>query len=134
MNADTFRILKDSKHPDEAFEVLQYLLGEGSEKLLGIYGGMPARTADQDAFFEGLDKQTDDAGKIKFPQGVDWQVAKDSVEFADNPNFEAFMPKYNESLDILTKYNTKWVGTAGLNIDAEIEALTKELQATWGGG
>lgn len=133
LNADTFRILKASKHPDEAFEVLQYLLGDGSEKLLGIYGGMPARTADQDAFFEGLDAQKDDAGKVKFPQGVDWQVAKDSVEFADNPNFEAFMPKYNESLDILTKYNTKWVGTAGLNMEAEIEALKSELQATWGG-
>jgi multiple sugar transport system substrate-binding protein len=133
LNADTFRIHKDSKHPDEAFEVLTYLLGEGSEKLLGIYGGMPARTADQDAFFEGLDQQTDDDGNIKFPQGVDWQVAKDSVEFADNPNFEAFMPKYNESLDILTKYNTKWVGTADLNMDSEIEALKNELQAMWDG-
>jgi multiple sugar transport system substrate-binding protein len=133
LNADTFRILKDTKHPDEAFEVLQYLLGEGSGDLLGIYGGMPARTADQDKFFEGLDQQKDDAGKIKFPQGVDWQVAKDSVQYADNPNFEAFVPKYNETLDALTKYETKWVGTGGLTLDTEIEALKKELQALWGG-
>jgi multiple sugar transport system substrate-binding protein len=133
LNADTFRILKDSKHPDEAFEVLTYLLGDGSTDLLGVYGGMPARTSDQDAFFKGLDEAKDDTGNVKFPQGVDWQVAKDSIEFADNPNFEAFMPKYNESLDILGKYNTKWVGTAGLDIGAEVEALKKELQATWGG-
>ncbi len=29
-NADTFRILKDTKHPDEAFQFLTYLLGEAS--------------------------------------------------------------------------------------------------------
>ena len=57
--------------------------------LLGIYGGMPARIADQDAFFAGLDE--------KWTQGVDWQVAIDGVEFADNPNFEAWMPNYQES-------------------------------------
>jgi len=133
LNADTFRILKDTKHPAEAFEVLTYLLGEGSEDLLGIYGGMPARPEDQDAFFEKLDQAKDDTGAIKFPQGVDWQVAKDSVQYADNPNFEAFVPKYLETLDVLTKYETKWVGTAGLNLDTEIEALKKELQALWDG-
>ncbi len=133
LNADTFRILKGTKHPAEAFEVLTYLLGEGSEDLLGIYGGMPARPENQDAFFAKLDESKDDTGAIKFPQGVDWQVAKDSVQFADNPNFEAFVPKYNETQDLLTKYETKWVGTAGLDLDTEIEALKKELQALWDG-
>jgi multiple sugar transport system substrate-binding protein len=125
LNADTFRILKDTKHPTEAFQALTYLLGEGSEKLLQLYGGMPARTADQDAFFEALG-QSDG-----FPEEVDWQVAKDSVQFADNPNFEAFMPKYNESLEVLGQYRTKWGSTPDLDMDAEIEALRAELQAVW---
>jgi multiple sugar transport system substrate-binding protein len=125
LNADTFRILKDTKHPTEAFQALTYLIGEGSETLLQLYGGMPARTADQDAFFEALG-QTEG-----FPAEVDWQVAKDSVQFADNPNFEAFMPKYNESLEILGQYRTKWGSTPGLDMDAEIVALQEELQATW---
>ena len=123
LNADTFRIHKDTKHPAEAFEVLTYLLGDASETLLGIYGGMPARTADQDAFFSTLAEQ--------FPQEVDWQVAKDSVQFADRPNFEAFMPKYNETLDALGTYLTKWTTTAGLDIDAEIEAMRAEIQSIW---
>ena len=46
-NADTFRIMKDSKHPDEAFEVLTYLLGDAAPQLLQIYGGMPARPDEQ---------------------------------------------------------------------------------------
>jgi multiple sugar transport system substrate-binding protein len=125
LNADTFRILKDTKHPTEAFQALTYLLGDGSEKLLQLYGGMPARTADQDAFFEALG-QTEG-----FPAEVDWQVAKDSVQFADNPNFEAFMPKYNESLEVLGQFRTKWGSTPDLDMDAEIEALRAQLQATW---
>lgn len=123
LNADTFRIMKDSKHPEEAFTVLSYLLGEASDELLAVYGGMPARTADQDAFFETL------AGQ--FPQAVDWQVAKDSVAYADNPNFEAYMPAYNESLDTLGKYLSAWTTTPGLDMDAQIESLRDELQAIW---
>ena len=44
LNADTFRILKDTKHPTEAFQALTYLLGDGSTDLLQLYGGLPART------------------------------------------------------------------------------------------
>lgn len=122
-NADTFRILEDTKHPDEAFEALTYLLGEGSGDLLQIYGGMPARSADQDAFFQTLGEG--------FPQTIDWQVAIDGVQYADNPNFESYMPKYNESLDLLGTYLTKWTSTAGLDMDKEIAALESELQAIW---
>lgn len=131
LNADTFAVMKKSKNPDAAFHALTYLLGDASDQLLGLYGGMPARPDKQDAFFAALDQAKDDAGNIKFPQGVDWQVAKDSVQFADNPNFEAYMPKYNETLDILGKYLSKWTTTPGLDLDAEIEALRAEIQAEW---
>ena len=51
VDGDTYRILKGAKNPDAAFTVLSYLIGPASQKLLLTYGGMPARTADQDAFF-----------------------------------------------------------------------------------
>jgi multiple sugar transport system substrate-binding protein len=130
-NADTFRILKDSKHPDEAFKVLTYLLGEGSEQLLTTYGGMPARPAEQDAFFETLQNQTGDDGKPLYPQKIDWNVAKEGVNHADVPNFESYMPAYNESLDLLNTFGTKWQATPDLNLDTEIDALKTQLQAIW---
>ncbi|HEY3336390.1 MAG TPA: extracellular solute-binding protein [Candidatus Limnocylindrales bacterium] len=125
-NADTFRILKDTKHPNEAFEVLTYLLGDGAPDLLATYGGMPARTADQDAFFAGQDKT--------FTQKPDWQVAIDSIQFADNPNFEAYMPAYNETLGLVGsggKFTTKWQTDQGLDMNAEFEQLRTEIQAIW---
>ena len=130
-NADTFRILKSTKHPNEAFEVLQYLLGDASTKLLNAYSGFPARTTDQGNFFTQLEQQKDAKGKPIYPPNVDWKVAVDGIQFADNPNFEAFMPAYNKSLDILTKYSTRWQSTPGLNMDTEIANLKTELQTAW---
>ena len=125
-NADTFRILKGSKHPDAAFEVLSYLLGDGSAELLATYGAVPARTADQAAFFAGQDET--------FTQKPDWQVALDSIQFADEPNFESYIPAYNETLGLVGsggKYTTKWQTDQGLNMDQEVEALRAEIQAIW---
>jgi multiple sugar transport system substrate-binding protein len=125
LNADSFGILKTTKNPDAAFAGLTYLTGDASDQLLQAYGGMPTRVDKQDAFFTTLGQS---AG---FPAKVDWQVVKDSVQYADNPNFEAPMPKYNETLDILSKYLSKWTTTPGLNMDSEFDALQKEIQATW---
>jgi len=124
-NADTFRIMKGTKHPDEAFQVLSYLLDEGSNELLQAYGGMPAREKEQTAFFDTLGKSDG------FPAKVDWQVAIDGIDHADQPNFEANLPKYNESLDLLVKYREKWWSKGGLDMDQEASTLKGELQAIW---
>jgi multiple sugar transport system substrate-binding protein len=123
-NADTWRIMKASKNPDQAFEVLQYLLS--NPDLLSLYGGMPAVESKQDAF---LTEQFKD-----YAQGIDTKVAKEGVAFADVPNFESFMPAYNQTLDLLSKYGTKWQTTPGLDLNAEIEAMKAEMQAVWDAG
>jgi multiple sugar transport system substrate-binding protein len=125
-NADTFRILKDTKHPNEAFEVLTYLLGEGAPDLLATYGGMPARTDQQQAFFDGQNET--------FTQKPDWNVAVQGVQYADQPNFESYMPAYNETLGLVGsggKYTTKWQTDKGLDMTAEFESLRAEIQAIW---
>jgi multiple sugar transport system substrate-binding protein len=120
LNADTFRILKSSKHPDEAFEVLKYLIGDGSKDLLLTYGAFPARKSDQASFIEQLNTQ--------FTQKPDWQVALDGVEYADNPSFEAYLPNYNEALNRSRVFYNLILTTDGLNIDDEIAKLQTDLQ------
>jgi multiple sugar transport system substrate-binding protein len=122
-NADTFRIFKGSKHPQEAFEVLEYLLDDAREELLGTYGAVPARAEEQQAFFDGLAEN--------FPQKVDWQVALDGIAYADVPNFESPMPAYNEAMDVVNKYGTNWQAKPGLDLDAEIDKMQQELQGVF---
>jgi multiple sugar transport system substrate-binding protein len=128
-NADTFRILKATKHPDEAFEVLTYLLGDAAPDLLKTYGGFPARTAEQQAGIDALQSQ--------FKNKVDWQVAVDGIQYADNPNFEAPMPNYNEALKLVGSggtYLTNWGNKPGLDMDAEISKLKDDLQKVFDKG
>jgi multiple sugar transport system substrate-binding protein len=123
LNADTFVIHEGTENPEEAFDALAYLLTDAASTLTTLYGAMPAIESEQDAFFAALDEE--------FPHGPDWQVAKDSVAYADNPSFESFMPKYSATLDILDTYGTKWEATPGLDLDAEIAALEADIQALW---
>ena len=84
INADTFRITKDSKHPDEAFEFLRYLVqGEGKTKMLNAISGFPALTADQPSFFDQLEQQVDDKGKAIYPADVNWDVSTAAIPLAD---------------------------------------------------
>ena len=125
LNADTFAILESSKNPDAAFAALVYLTADRGNDLLQVYGGMPAREAERPAFIETL------AASEGFPADADWQVASDSLQYADVPNFEGGMPKYNETNAILREYRSRWLTTGGLDIDAQIALLLAEIQAEW---
>jgi hypothetical protein len=120
LHDDSIRILKFTEHPAEAFTVLTHLVGEASLDLLGVYGGMPARPADQPAFFEALD--------ANFPQGVDWQVAIDSLLHADNPSHEAAMPNYQAAKDRFAEFQALIDNTPGLNIPNELADLIADLE------
>ena len=122
-NADTFRIWGDTEHPEEAFEVLTYLINDKSQELLGIYGGMPAVIADQDPFFANLEE--------RWTQGVDWQVARDGVAYADNPSFEGWTPNYQAAFASVVAFASVLRTTDGLDIEAEIEGFIEELQVIY---
>ncbi|RPI32486.1 MAG: extracellular solute-binding protein [Chloroflexota bacterium] len=123
LHVDTFRIMKGSQHPDEAFQVLQWLTTEASSELLLIYGSMPARKADQPAFFAELDKT--------FSQGVDWQVFVDALAYPDIPSHEGWLPNYNKSYARIGTLFTLIASTEGLNVNDELDKMKAELQAIY---
>lgn len=121
LHGDTFRILNTTQNPEAAFEVLTYLLGEAAPTLLQVYGGMPARAEQTEAFFAALD--------ATFPQGVNWQVAVDSLAYADSPNHEYNMPNYLKAKDRIGAFQTLYGGDGTLDINAELEKLVADLDA-----
>jgi multiple sugar transport system substrate-binding protein len=121
LHGDTFRILNTTQNPEAAFEVLTYLLGEAAPTLLQVYGGMPARAEQTEAFFAALDET--------FPQGVNWQVAVDSLAYADSPNHEYNMPNYLKAKDRIGAFQTLYGGDGALDINAALETLVADLDA-----
>lgn len=121
LHGDTFRILKQSKNPEAAFEVLSYLIGDAAPELLQVYGGMPARAADTEAFFASLGET--------YPFVENWHLVAESIAYAESPNHESYMPNYLKAKDRIGAFQTLYRGTEGLDIDAELATLQSDLQA-----
>lgn len=121
MHADTFEICKGSKHQEEAFKVLSYLVTTASDDLLKIYGGMPAITTKQNGFLESFFKEN-------YPHvTVDTKIVKDSVQYADNPNHESWMPSFQEASTCYGEFWDNLTNNAGLDVEKEAEKLRQNL-------
>ena len=122
LHADTFGILQCSKNPQAAFDVLTLMLGEYAPDLVQTYGAFPAR--------ESLQETSLAAMQEAFPN-ADLQVFVDALSYPDNPNHESGMPNFLKASDVYATFGAKYGSTAGLDIDAELDALKVELQKTF---
>lgn len=123
IDMDTFRIHKDTKHPEEAFTVLTYLLGDAALELLTIYGGYPARPELQDAAIQ--------AKAEAYPSVQNWDVVARSIEYAPVPHHEEWYPNFNKGQtrfqDFLTLLRSD--GGGEIDLEAELDRLEADLQA-----
>ena len=119
IDSNSFRILRASDHPTEAFQAMTYLIGTAALTLTNYYHGFPARTSLQTSALHSL--------KLAHP-GVDWQVMVDSIHYLDNPNHEGYMPNFQKAEDRLQQFRDLYHGTAGLNINVELDRLRSDLQ------
>lgn len=117
MHADAFYIPKRARHPEEAFKVLAYLLSDDiAPKLIEIYSGgnaMPARVSLQDRALKAY------SDKVFPGQNINWQVVLDSIQYADHPNHESWMPGYSNSLLAYEDTWKRFTQEPGLDVDAE---------------
>lgn len=119
LHADTFGVMKATKHPDEAFDVLSYLLN--NDTLIARYGALPAVKSKQAAFFDALDARF-------APNDIDWQVALDMLAYPDVPSHEADMPNFLKADAAIKAFQEKLITTPNLDIAAEAETLKATLQ------
>jgi multiple sugar transport system substrate-binding protein len=119
MHADTFRILSSTEHPDEAFAVLSYLLDEAALDLLTAYGAAPADPALTEAFFASLEE--------RYPQGVNWEVAIDSANFADAPSHELYVPGWDAYKLRMGDLQSALLSDPELDLASEVATLETEL-------
>ena len=120
IDADTFRIWKGTAHPEEAFDVLAYLITTGGDKLLPIYGAMPAIASKTDAFFAV--KSAD----YPFVTPESWDVFVQGLAYPDTPSAEQYLPNWNEAFARIQTFGDLLTNTEGLDYDAEFQKLQDE--------
>ncbi|GAB4515208.1 MAG: extracellular solute-binding protein [Anaerolineae bacterium] len=128
LHADTFGIMATTDHPEEAFTVLSYLLGERADELTSLYGGMPARLSLQGGYFDRYTAQLSETYPATDWAALNWDVVVESLAFPDNPNHEEGMPSFLESSARYTEYTQFVDNNADADIDAELDALQSDLQ------
>jgi multiple sugar transport system substrate-binding protein len=127
VEADAFRIWKGTMHPQEAFSVLTYLVGEAVQKL--VIGSenmpapwstsMPARIANQEAWLE--------IQKKEFPWVKNWNVLLAGLNYPDIPSADAYMPNYRDAWFRGAKFADLLRGSGGLDLNKEIETYLSDL-------
>jgi len=125
MDADTFRIIKDSPNQEAAFTVLSYLLDEAVPTVAPTYGAFPARPEYQQTWIDSKAEQ--------YPFDVNWQVAVDSLAYS-NPidlHHESDHPNWQKGTDRVAAFNTLLFGDTGaeMDVNAELDTLQSDLQA-----
>ena len=114
-------IWKGTKNPAEAFTVLSYLITTGGDKLLPIYGAMPAIATKTDAFFEV--KSTD----YPFVTAESWDVFIQGLAYPDTPSAEQYLPNWNEAFARIQTFGDLLTNTEDLDYEAEFQKLQDDL-------
>lgn len=125
VDADTFRIWKGSKNPTAAFKVLAYLITTGADKLLPVYGAMPAVASKTQAFF---DKKSAD---YPFVTKESWDVFVQGLAYPDAPSAEQYLPNSIKANARFSTFANLLRNTAGLDFDAEYQKLVDDLTAIY---
>ncbi|MBE2221257.1 MAG: extracellular solute-binding protein [Anaerolineae bacterium] len=125
IDADTFRVWKGTANPEAAFAVLSYLITDGGDKLLPIYGAMPAIAEKTDAFFEV--KSAD----YPFVTPESWDVFVQGLAYPDTPSAEQYLPNWTESFARIQTFGDLLNNTEDVDFDAEFDKLQEDLTAIY---
>ncbi|HEY3523382.1 MAG TPA: hypothetical protein VGK63_06735 [Candidatus Limnocylindrales bacterium] len=125
LHADTFSIMKGSKHPDLAFKALAAMVD--SNELLVDYGAFAANADKRQSFIDAIDAQFEG---IK----LDWSVPETTLGYPDIPNHQGYVPNYGKAKAALQAFWNKYRTQDGLDVDAELNTLKSTLQSIYDGG
>jgi multiple sugar transport system substrate-binding protein len=118
---ESFYIWKESAHPQEAFQVLTYLLGSSGEELLPAYSGMSANLNKTDAFL------VQQSAQYPFVTQQSWNVFMQGMAYVDIPSADQYLPHRNEVITRLQSFTDMLVYNGNLDFDVEFQKLQDDL-------
>ncbi len=125
IDADTFRAWKGTKHPTETFQVLSYLVTTGADKLLPVYGAMPAVPSKTQAFFDAKAKDYPKVTKAS------WDVFVQGLAYPDAPSSEQYLPQSIKASTRMSTFMDLMNNTPDLDFDGEYKKMVDDLNTIY---
>jgi multiple sugar transport system substrate-binding protein len=125
VDADTIRIWKGTKHPDEAFDAVSYLYTTGADKLLPVFGAMPAVASKTQSFFDTKSKD------YPFVTKESWDVFVQGLSYPDAPSSEQYKPNSIKAQARFDTFADLLRNTPDLDFDAEYQKLVDDLNSIY---
>jgi ABC-type glycerol-3-phosphate transport system substrate-binding protein len=135
VDADTMRIWKGTKHPQEAFQALSYLIGPegiktlvvGSDKVPAAYSGLPANPNFQQPYIDSLEK------RYPFTTAQTWDVFKVDLAYPDKPSAQQWQPNWSEAWQREQTFFDLMRNTPPdrMDFDAEWQKMVDDLNAIY---
>jgi multiple sugar transport system substrate-binding protein len=122
LHADTFSIMKGSKHPELAFTALKAMVD--SNELLVDYGAFAANADKRQSLIDAINEQFKG---IK----LDWSVPQAMLGYPDIPNHQAYLPNYGKTKAALQAFWNVYRTKSDVNVDAELDTLKSTLQGIY---
>jgi len=126
VDADSFRIWKGTKHPEEAWTVLKYITDVGIQKLVvgskgnpPAYGAVPGQT--------NLRQPWLDTMHTTFPSAQNFDTLVAGLAYPDVPSSEAWMPNLNEAWNRTVTFANLLGTQSGLDLTKEDATLQTDL-------
>lgn len=124
LDGDTFTITKASKNPDAAFKVMLAIMADTT--LMKVYGGLPAKGADQAMYTATMDATV----KAIFPGiNVTWTVLGEMMAHPAIPSHNGNLPGLAQATTDYGAFLAKLQSTNPLDVKAELTKLQATLQA-----
>jgi multiple sugar transport system substrate-binding protein len=125
-----FRILKGSKHPQEAYQAMLYMLNQGGPKLMNISApisiSMSARDDQRQTWIN--------AQKREFPWVTNWDVLIAGLDYPDLPKAESYMPNFKQAWERGSNFYVRLMNQPNLGLAAEEQKYIDDLNKIFAGG
>jgi len=117
----SFYVFKDTHYPEQAVDVLSYLLVPAADKLLPVYDGMSPRTNVNDQFIAERSE--------KYPLVTDesWNVLTQGGAYADIPSPQLNMPNRSYSVEHMDFVMRQLAYDRSLDFDTEFQKMQDDL-------
>jgi multiple sugar transport system substrate-binding protein len=123
LDSNTFLITRKTAHPDQAFAAMAAIVAD--KQLQAAYGGMPAVTADQQAWF---DQSEIELAKVFPGNNTSWSVLQDMENYPANPSPEADLPNFQTVNSLMAAFYTKLQTSGKVNMVTEMTNLQAAIQ------